>query len=118
MIFSGGLPLTFWGDAVHYAAYVLNRSPTNAYTDKVSPLPLLTKKAPTIGVIVSFGSPCTAFQDLKKKNFAERGQRRLIIGIGESTKGYHIYLQKKRVVVTTQHVKNIGSLNAEQNDQI
>ncbi|KAG2858894.1 hypothetical protein PC129_g7246 [Phytophthora cactorum] len=28
MVFACGLPLSFWGDAVQYAAYILNRSPT------------------------------------------------------------------------------------------
>ena len=53
MIFSCELPLSFWGDAVQYAAYVLNRSPTNANPDKVSPLQLLTNEVPALGEILS-----------------------------------------------------------------
>lgn len=32
MIFARGLPLGFWGDAVQYAAYILNRSQSNLNT--------------------------------------------------------------------------------------
>jgi hypothetical protein len=30
MIFNSGLPMRFWGDAVKYASYVLNRSPSRS----------------------------------------------------------------------------------------
>ena len=36
MIFASRLPLTFWGDAVEYAAYILNRSPTSANAKRAS----------------------------------------------------------------------------------
>lgn len=78
MILSCRLPLIFWYDAVQYSDYVLDRSPTDANTDKGSPLQLRTKKAPTIGEIVSFGSPCTVFQDTRMEMFAQRGQSEFI----------------------------------------
>ena len=53
-----------------------------------------------------------------KKNFAQRGQRGYIVGIGESTKGYQVYHPKEGVVVTSQHVKNIETLTVEQNEQV
>ena len=53
-----------------------------------------------------------------KKNFAQRGQRGFIVGIGEATKGYQVYLPKKRVVVTSQNVENIETLTVEQNEQV
>lgn len=79
---------------------------------------VLTGKSPPLGEIVVFGSPCTVYRDPRKKNFAQRAQAAMIVGVGEETKGYRVYLPKDRVVVTTQHVKNIETLDKEQNLQV
>uniref|UniRef100_A0AAV1T3V6 Retroviral polymerase SH3-like domain-containing protein n=1 Tax=Peronospora matthiolae TaxID=2874970 RepID=A0AAV1T3V6_9STRA len=118
MIFASGLPLNFWGDAVEYAAYILNRAPTNSNAERMSPMKVLTDQTPSLGEIVVFGSPCTVYRDPKKKNFAPRGQKGIIIGIGEETKGYRVYLPKDKVVVVSQHVQNIETLNKTQNKQV
>ncbi|KAG3108820.1 hypothetical protein PI124_g12486 [Phytophthora idaei] len=39
----------------------------------------------------------------------------MVVGIGEQTKGYCVYLPKDRKLITTQHVKNIEALDKEQN---
>ena len=56
MIFASRLPVTFWADAVEYAAYILNRSPTSANAKRASPIEVLTKHAPDRRDIVAFGS--------------------------------------------------------------
>ena len=38
MIFASRLPVSFWGDAVEYDAYILNRSPTSANEKRASPI--------------------------------------------------------------------------------
>uniref|UniRef100_A0AAV1U951 Reverse transcriptase Ty1/copia-type domain-containing protein n=1 Tax=Peronospora matthiolae TaxID=2874970 RepID=A0AAV1U951_9STRA len=118
MIFASGLPLNIWGDAVEYAAYILNRAPTNSNAERMSPMKVLTDQTPSLGEIVVFGSPCTVYRDPKKKNFAPRGQKGIIIGIDEETKGYRVYLPKDKVVVVSQHVQNIETLNKTQNKQV
>ncbi|KAE9209394.1 hypothetical protein PF004_g16479 [Phytophthora fragariae] len=70
---------------------------------------VLTGKSPPLGEIVVFGSPCPVYHDPHKKNFAQCAQKAMIVGMGEETKG---------VVVTTQHVKNIKTLDKEQNLQV
>lgn len=62
-----------------------------------------------------FGSPCTVYRDPRKKNFSQQG---MIVGIGEETKGYRLYLPKDKVVITTQHVRNIETLNKKQNENV
>ncbi|OWZ22783.1 putative mitochondrial protein [Phytophthora megakarya] len=118
MIFACGLLLSFWGDAVQYAAYILNRAPTNSNPGRASPMKLLTNQTPPLGEIVVFGSPCTVYRDPRNKNFVQRGQQGMIIGVGEENKGYRVYLPKDKVVITTQHVKNIETLDKEQNEQV
>ena len=59
MMFACGLPFHFWGDAVQYASYILNRSPTRANAKRASPLEVLTGKVPDLRKIVVFGSTCS-----------------------------------------------------------
>ena len=48
MIFTIRLPLSFWEDAVEYAAYILNRSQTSANAKRASPMEILTEHAPDL----------------------------------------------------------------------
>ncbi|POM67044.1 LOW QUALITY PROTEIN: Putative retroelement [Phytophthora palmivora] len=118
MVFSCGLPLSFWGGAVQYAAYILNQAPTNANPGRASPQKVLTKQTPQRGKIVVFGSPCTVYRDPSNKNFSLRAQQGMIIGIGEEVKGYRVFLPKDKKVVTSQHVRSIETLNKTQNLQV
>ncbi|GMG14877.1 unnamed protein product [Phytophthora fragariaefolia] len=99
-------------------AICLNRAPTNSNPGRASPLKLLTKQTPQLGEIVVFGSPCMVYRNPEKKNFAERAQHGMVVGIGEETKGYRVYLPKDKKVVTTQHVRNIETLDKEQNENV
>uniref|UniRef100_A0AAV1TNM8 Integrase catalytic domain-containing protein n=1 Tax=Peronospora matthiolae TaxID=2874970 RepID=A0AAV1TNM8_9STRA len=56
MIFANRLPVSFWGDAVEYAAYILNHRPKSANAKRASPLEVLTKHAPDLRDIIAFGS--------------------------------------------------------------
>jgi hypothetical protein len=38
MVFACGLPLSFWGDAAEYAAYILNRSSSKGNPGSKSPM--------------------------------------------------------------------------------
>ncbi|KAG3098784.1 hypothetical protein PI124_g16095 [Phytophthora idaei] len=42
----------------------------------------------------------------------------MLVGIGKETKGYSAYLPKDNVVVTTQHAKNIETLDKKQNENV
>lgn len=48
MLFACGYSLHFWGDAVEYAAYILNRSPSSSNSKRASLLEILTGKKPSI----------------------------------------------------------------------
>ncbi|KAE9342371.1 hypothetical protein PR003_g9516, partial [Phytophthora rubi] len=90
MLFASGLPLYFWGDAVEYAAFVLNRSSCSANPKRMSPLEMLTGEVPNLSDIVTFGSPCTAYIDPGKKAWKSRAQ----------------------------HIKNVETLDSKQNAQL
>jgi hypothetical protein len=117
MIFNSGLPMRFWGDAVKYAAYVLNRSPSRSNPRHQSPIQMLEGHAPNLTDIVIFGSPCMVYRD-QPRTFKPRAVRGLILGRSEETKGYVVYLTADQKVTTTQHVKDIETLSPEQNATI
>ena len=115
MIFNCRLPMHFWGDAVIYAAYVLNRSPCKANPKRSSPIELLQGKPPNLTNIVTFGSPCMVYRKPGKNSLKKRSQRGLILGISEEVKGFRVYLMDDKKVVTTAHVKYIQTLSRAQN---
>ena len=95
---------------------MLNPSPTNANTGKAPPIEMLANVPPALNAIVVFGSPCSVYRDQKKNNFAKRAQRGVSFEIGDDTKGYQVFLPKDRIVITTQHIRDIETLNKEQNE--
>ncbi|CAI5724630.1 unnamed protein product [Hyaloperonospora brassicae] len=118
MIFASRLPLSFWRDAVEYAAFVLNRIPNSANTRRASPLQMLTKQTPDLREIVAFRSVCTVYRDPRKISLKQRAQLGAIVGSSDETKGYRVFLKKYNVVVVTQHVENIETLSDEQIDRL
>ena len=68
MIFASRLPVTFWGDGVEYAAYILNRSPTcaSANAKRALPIEVMTKHASDLRNIVAFGSTVTQARTLSR----------------------------------------------------
>ncbi|GMF38959.1 unnamed protein product [Phytophthora fragariaefolia] len=114
MIFASGLALHFWGDVVQYAAYILNRIPTNANPNRVSPLEMLTGVKPQLSDIVVFGSACTAYRDPGKKEWKPRAQVGMIVGMDDETNGYKVYLPHERDVVVTQHREEVAQRKEQQ----
>jgi hypothetical protein len=115
MIFNSGLHIRFWGDAVKYVTYVLNRSPSRSNPGQKSPLELLEGRPPSLLNIVAFGSTCMVHRDSYRQAFKKRATRGIILGIPEETKGYVVYLKEDQKVINTQHEKHIESLSNAQN---
>jgi hypothetical protein len=103
MIFNCGLPIRFRRDAVKYAAYTLNRSPSRSSLGRKSPIELLEGKPPSLLNIVAFGFTCMVYRDSNGRTFKKRATRGIILGIPEETNGYIVYLKEDQKVVNTQH---------------
>jgi hypothetical protein len=99
MIFNCRLPTHFWGDAVPYAAYVLNRSPCKANPKRSSPIEILEGKPPNLTHVVTFGSPCMVYRKPGKNSLKKRSQRGLILGVPEEVKGFRAYIIDDKKVV-------------------
>nr|CCA21027.1 copia LTR rider putative [Albugo laibachii Nc14] len=117
MMFASGFPSHFWGDAVQYAADILNQ-PKQLEFKSGSPFEILTGKNPIISARVAFGSPCTVYRDPGRKTWKPRAEIGMIFGKNDETKGFQVYLPHKKLVVTTQHVKNVETMGAEENQHL
>ena len=68
--------------------------------------------------MVAFGSPCTVHRDASNKSLGERGKQGIIIGKSDEMKGYRVYLPREKIVMVTQHVRNVETPTEEQNAQL
>uniref|UniRef100_A0AAV1V4U7 Uncharacterized protein n=1 Tax=Peronospora matthiolae TaxID=2874970 RepID=A0AAV1V4U7_9STRA len=94
MMFANALPLQYRGDAVQYAVYILNRSPTRANEKRASPLEMLKGKVPDLRGIVVFGSACSVYRDPRKNSLLKRSQYGIIVGVNKEIKGYKVLLTR------------------------
>ncbi|KAE9307797.1 hypothetical protein PR003_g20912 [Phytophthora rubi] len=79
---------------------------------------MLTGKVPNLSDIVTFGSPCTAYRDPGKKAWKSRAQVGMIVGKNDETKAFKVHVPKARIVITTQHIENVETLDSKQNAQL
>nr|CCA27058.1 putative polyprotein [Albugo laibachii Nc14] len=118
MFFACGLPLYFWGETVEYAAYIPNGSPSHANTNRASPLEVLTGKVPDLSSFVAFGSLSTVYRDPRKNSLQPRAQVGIFIRKCDERKEFRVFLKKDRLIIVTQHIKNIESLNEAHNSHL
>ena len=65
-----------------------------------------------------FGSPCIAHRKTANKSLGDRGKTAIIIGKDDEMKGFRVFIPIERVVVVTQHVKNVETLTNVQGTDI
>ncbi|XP_074297866.1 uncharacterized protein LOC141628658 [Silene latifolia] len=98
--FSSDLPLSFWGDCVLTAAFLINRLPTPLLRNK-TPYEMLFNKVPNYDRIRVFGCLAMVYNPVRDKDkFIPRGIPCIFIGYPLSQKGYKVYdiIQKKAFV--------------------
>jgi hypothetical protein len=85
------MPCFFWGEAVHIAVYLLNRSPTTAL-DGLTPFQAWYGKKPPVYFLRVFG--CVAYIKhlrLHPSKLEDRGRKVVFIGYEEGAKAYRFY---------------------------
>jgi hypothetical protein len=90
MIFNCRLPMHFWGDAVEYAAFVLNRSPCKSNPERSSPMEMFEGMSPNLMHVVTFGYPFMVYRRPGKNSLKKRSQRGLILSVSEEVKGFRV----------------------------
>ena len=78
--FQAHLPITFWGECVLTAAYLINRMPLSVLQNK-TPYEVLLGKSPTYDHLRSFGCLCYGHVNSKPRDkFAPRAKPGVFVG--------------------------------------
>ena len=92
MIHAHDLPYNLWEEAVAYATYLKNRSPTCALKRHITPDESFWGKKPDISTLQEFGCKCWVLQqDGKNSKLDPRSREFIFTGIADGTKGYRYY---------------------------
>jgi hypothetical protein len=91
MLSESKLPKRFWAEALATATYLRNRSPTKAVED-MTPFEAWNGVKPNVDHLRVFGSICYAhIHKSDRKKLDPKARKTILLGYGESVKGYRLY---------------------------
>jgi hypothetical protein len=99
--FQGDLPISFWGECVLTAGYLINRTPTPVLRGK-TPYEMLYGQAPSYDHLKVFGCLCYAHNLGKTSDkFASRSRKCVFVGYPSGKKGWKLFdLDSQRYFVS------------------
>ncbi|CAJ2629918.1 unnamed protein product [Trifolium pratense] len=101
MLSGKSVPKSFWPEALNWATYILNRSPTLSVKD-MTPQEAWSGKKPTVQHFRVFG--CMAYMhipDNHRKKLDDKSLKCILLGLSEESKAYKLYDPiNKRVMVS------------------
>lgn len=98
------VPKMFWPEAVKWAAYVLNRSPTLSVKN-ITPEEAWSDVKPTVKHFRVFG--CVAFvhvPSVNRKKLDNRSTRCVLLGVSEESKAYKLYDPVAKKIIVSRDV--------------
>jgi hypothetical protein len=106
MLFSSGVPVSFWGEALVYSVHIVNRIPCKANMD-VSPYNKLYDEVPDLSRLRVFGSHCLVYRTGKKKlsKLEPRVESGWFLGLDPWSRGFRILLESTGMVVIREDVR-------------
>ena len=114
MMLFKNIKLMFWGDAVKCAAYLRNRSPSNALDNK-TPHEMWFGHLPSVRHLRIFGSTCYALIPKEQRNkHGARSRKCILLGYKEYSKAYHLYDKVNKKFVFS---RDVIFLETNKNDQ-
>ena len=105
MIAHAGLPNCYWAEAVATAAYVRNRTPSNAIKEHITPYERWYGRKPNVSHLRVFG--CTAYahvQSSERKKVDEEAEKLRFVGYSNKSTGYRLLNEATRQLVTRRDV--------------
>lgn len=110
MIKAKDLPMKFWAEAVHTAAYIQNRIPTKALENK-TPLEAWNGTKPSMNHLKVFGCVCYVhIPDEKRKKWDDKSKKAIFVGYSSQTKGYRVYLlEEEKIDISRDVIFDEGS---------
>lgn len=98
------LPLFLWPEAIAYAVYLKNRSPTRAL-DNITPDEAWNRK-PDVSSLYEFGSPCWVLrQDGKNQKLTSKPHPFRFTGLSDESRAWRYYNPESRRIQTSRNVK-------------
>jgi transposase InsO family protein len=105
MIQSKGLSLKYWEEAINYANYIVNRTPTKALKN-ITPEEAWTKIKPDVSHFRVFGSIAWAhIPDEKRKALQPKSEKCIFVGYSEDVKGYRLLQSHCNEIIIRRDVK-------------
>lgn len=98
------LPISFWGECILTATYIINRLPTKAIKNR-TPFDILFNKQPIYDHMRVFGCLVYAHDNSGKGDkFSERGRPGIFVGYPSGQKGYRVYDAQTKRIFTSRDV--------------
>jgi hypothetical protein len=104
MLAQNHVPTMLWPEAVAYACYLKNRSPTRALGDK-TPEEIWTGKKPDVSTLREFGCPIWVLVPERDRHKLENKSKPYIfVGLSDESRAYRYYKEETNRVLTSRNV--------------
>ena len=111
MIFVKNLPKSLLPEAIAYACYIKNRSPTRALGSDITPFQALFAKKPDIARLEEFGTNCWVMvPDQHRAKLDPKAEEHLFVGIMEYAKAWKYYNK------ISKHIQISRNITFDQSD--
>lgn len=101
--FQRHLPIRFWGECILSAVHIINRIPSTILHNK-SPSKLMYMQPPDLFYMRVIGCLCHATNLIKSDKFGPSVTRSVLMGYGETQKGYWLYDLKHHMLFISRDV--------------
>ncbi len=103
MLFAAKLPPFLWAEAIHHAAWIRARIPSNALPGCMTPIERATGHKPNLKKVLAFG----AIVWVKIKDAGKLDSQAVegyFVGYDEESKGYRLYFPRRRQIAVERDV--------------
>jgi hypothetical protein len=105
MLAAYNLPLFLWPEAVAYATYLRNRSPTRALGTEITPDEAFWGKKPNVASLQEFGTPCEVLQqDGKGAKIGPKTKPYIFTGLSDESRAWRYYNPDTRRILTSRNI--------------